>query len=197
MTGRFEIDVFVDRCRRAVADEPEPWLAVEEVFEDVLRDRAAIAATLPVERAELVPLYLGDDIMVAKVVWAPRMTFPPHDHLTWACIGLYAGSEHNSLFELDDDGLHPTGEFLLEDGGIGTLDRDVIHAVQNPDRHALSAAIHVYGGDFPSLPRSNWVGDPPQRRPASIEVTQRIFAGENEGWAHEQRADAGRSTFGV
>jgi predicted metal-dependent enzyme (double-stranded beta helix superfamily) len=176
----FDIDAFVGQCRDAVTGEAEPWSAVREVLEASLGDRASVAAALPVERAELAPLHIGDDITVVKVVWAPGMVFPPHDHLTWACNGLYAGTEHNTLFELDDDGLRPTGEFVVEEGGIGVLDADAIHAVRNPDRRALSAAIHVYGGNFPSLPRTNWMGDPPRREPASIEATQQMFAAANE-----------------
>ncbi len=180
MTQAFDLDAFIARCREAVADEAEPWLAVREVLEAALTDRAAVVAALPVDRAELAPLHVGDDITVVKVVWAPGMVFPPHDHLTWACNGLYAGTEHNTLFELADDGLRPTGEFIIEEGGTGMLAADAIHAVRNPDRRALSAAIHVYGGDFPSLPRTNWMGDPPRRRPASIEATQQMFAAANE-----------------
>ena len=115
-----------------------------------------------------------------KVVWAPAMTFPPHDHLTWACNGLYSGVEHNTLFRLEDDSLHPAGELVIGDGEIGILDADAIHAVRNPDPHRLSAAIHVYGGNFPQLPRSNWVGKPPARVPADIEHTKQIFASANQ-----------------
>jgi hypothetical protein len=52
--------------------------------------------------------------------------------------------------------------------------------VRNRDRGPLCAAIHVYGGDFPSLPRTNWMGDPPRRRPAGIDATQQMFAAANE-----------------
>ena len=187
MTSTFDLDAFIGHCRDAVTGEAEPWLAVREVLEEALSDRAAIAAALPVDRAELVPLYAGEDVTVVKVVWAPRMTFPPHDHLTWACNGLYAGTEHNTLFALDDERLRPTGEFVIEEGGIGVLDADAIHAVRNPDRRALSAAIHVYGGDFPSLPRTNWMGDPPRRRPASIEATRQMFAAANDRLDDEDR----------
>jgi hypothetical protein len=43
----------------------------------------------------------------------------------------------------------------------------------------MTAAIHVYGGDFLTLPRSNWVGDPPTRVPASVEETRAMFEAAN------------------
>ena len=176
----FDLDRFIDGCRAAASREAEPWLAVRELLEEALRDRRAVEAALPVTEAELAPLYLGPEVAVIKVVWAPRMTFPPHDHLTWACNGMYAGCEHNTLFRLADGELHHTGELLIEEGGIGILADDAIHAVQNPDATKLAAAIHVYGGDFPSLPRSNWIGEPPQRVAASLEQTKQIFAAAND-----------------
>jgi predicted metal-dependent enzyme (double-stranded beta helix superfamily) len=177
--GTFDVDAFVAACCEAATRESEPWLAVEELLTEALRDRGAVAAALPVTKAELVPIYVGPEVTVVKVVWAPAMTFPPHDHLTWACNGLYSGCELNSLYRLDDDVLRPAGELVIDDGEIGILDADAIHAVRNPDPHRLSAAIHVYGGDFPKLPRSNWVGEPPQRVPADIELTKQLFADAN------------------
>jgi predicted metal-dependent enzyme (double-stranded beta helix superfamily) len=176
----FELDRFIEQCQVAVL-ESEPWLAVRDVLDEALSNRQAIAAALPVERAELVPLYVGSDVTITKVVWAPGMVFPPHDHLTWACNGLYAGCEHNTLYRWDGDDLRPTGELLIDDGEIGILDVDAIHSVRNPDTRRVCAAIHVYGGDFPSLPRSNWVGEPPQRVAADIELTKQMFADANEG----------------
>jgi predicted metal-dependent enzyme (double-stranded beta helix superfamily) len=178
--GSFDVDEFVARCRDAVEGETEPWLAVRDVLDEALRDRAAIVRALPPTRSELVLLYVGPDVTVVKVVWAPQMVFPPHDHLTWACNGLYSGCEQNTLFEPDESGLRRTGEFFIDDGGIGMLDADSIHSVRNPDARRLSAALHVYGGDFPSLPRSNWIGEPPRRVPADIAVTQRLFAEAND-----------------
>ena len=178
--GSFHVEDFIARCRDAVQGETEPWLAVGDVLDEALRDPDAIIRALPPTRSELVPLYVGPDVTVVKVIWAPEMEFPPHDHLTWACNGLYAGCEQNTLFEPDGAGLRRTGEFFIDNGGIGVLDADSIHSVRNPDARRFSAALHVYGGDFPSLPRSNWIGEPLRRVPADISVTQRLFAEAND-----------------
>jgi predicted metal-dependent enzyme (double-stranded beta helix superfamily) len=177
--GAFDLERFVEQCRAAVV-ENEPAAAVHEVLTEALRESAGIAEALPVDRAELVSLYVGPDVTITKVVWAPGMVFPPHDHLTWACNGLYAGREHNTLYRWIDGELRETGEFVIDDGEIGMLDADAIHSVRNPDARRLSAAIHVYGGDFPSLPRRNWIGEPPVAVPADIELTRQMFAAANE-----------------
>lgn len=174
----FDLDEFIDECKRAVG-EPEPWLAVRELLAEALTDRASIVAALPVTRAELVPLHRGPEVTVFKVVWAPGMTFPPHDHLTWACVGLYGGSEANRLYRVDDGHLVETGGLRLDQGSVGVLDETAVHGVANPSTHDHSAAIHVYGGDFARLPRSNWIGDPPRREPASVEVSQAMFERAN------------------
>jgi predicted metal-dependent enzyme (double-stranded beta helix superfamily) len=176
----FDLDQFIEGCRDA-ATEPEPWLAVRELLEEALSDRASIAGALPATRAELAPLYSGHDVTIVKVVWAPRMVFPPHDHLTWACNGIYGGAEHNRLYRLEEETIVECGELSLEEGQVGVLDEDAIHGVLNPRSTMLSAAIHVYGGDFLRLPRGNWTGDPPTRRPTDVEQTRAMFERANDG----------------
>jgi hypothetical protein len=51
--------------------------------------------------------------------------------------------------------------------------------VTNPLASDLSAAVHVYGGDFASLPRSNWLGDPPRQVRAEISQTRAMFEEAN------------------
>lgn len=71
-------------------------------------------------------------------------------------------------------------EVELTEGEVGVLDHDAIHSVTNPHSRQLSAAIHVYGGDFVNLPRSNWIGDPPTKVPANIEHTKAAFDAAND-----------------
>ncbi len=170
----FDLEEFIADCRRAAA-EPEPWTAIRELLSRALADRASVAAALPATRAELTPLHAGPDVTIVKVVWAPRMTFPPHDHQTWACSGIYGGHERNRVHRLVDGSLVDTDGFDLDEGEVGFLDADAIHSVVNPRSQELSAAIHVYGGDFLRLPRTNWIGDPPVAQPADVEVTRAIF----------------------
>ena len=49
----------------------------------------------------------------------------------------------------------PPGAKALCDGDVAPLGHDIIHSVVNPIKR-LTGAIHVYGGDFFALPRSEW-----------------------------------------
>jgi len=46
-------------------------------------------------------------------------------------------------------------------------------------------AIHIYGGDFFGVPRSDWDPDTLQERPYDIERARKLMADANERWAAE------------
>lgn len=54
------------------------------------------------------------------------------------------------------------------------LGDDAIHAVDNP-RRAYSGAIHVYGGDFFGVPRSQWNADTYEEAPFDLQDLRREF----------------------
>ncbi len=61
------------------------------------------------------------------------------------------------------------------------LGDDTIHGVTNPlDR--LTAAIHVYGGDFVNQPRSQWGPGERIERPYDIAQAEQRFADANAAW---------------
>jgi predicted metal-dependent enzyme (double-stranded beta helix superfamily) len=55
------------------------------------------------------------------------------------------------------------------------LGRAVIHSVVNPLR-SFTGAIHVYGGDFFGMPRSEWAPDTLEERPFDVERARRAYA---------------------
>ena len=58
----------------------------------------------------------------------------------------------------------------------------MIHSVSNPlDR--LTAAIHVYGGDFVNQPRSQWGPGAREERPYDMDLAREEFAKANTAWA--------------
>jgi predicted metal-dependent enzyme (double-stranded beta helix superfamily) len=74
------------------------------------------------------------------------------DHNMWAVIGIYTGREDNILWRRLPD--EPDGR--MEAAGAKALgQRDIIHSVTNSIRR-LTGAIHVYGGEFFGVPRSEW-----------------------------------------
>ena len=114
-------------------------------------------------------------------VWAPGMRLFPHDHLMWAVIGIYAGQEDNAFYRRRKDG---PGLDLANARSIGateviTLGVDAIHAVTNPQRKYTSA-IHVYGGDFFALERSEWDTPEAAEQPYNLQRTMQVFVDANE-----------------
>ena len=91
-----------------------------------------VAAALPPERAEIVPLHVSPELTVIKVVWAPGMTLGPHDHRMWAAIGIYTGGEDNAFYRRSGPELVGSGGRSLRPRDVCLLGDDTIHAVTNP-----------------------------------------------------------------
>jgi predicted metal-dependent enzyme (double-stranded beta helix superfamily) len=62
---------------------------------------------------------------------------------------------------------------------VAPLGKSIIHAVTNP-LDQITAAIHVYGGDFFATPRSEWNPETLEESPYDIEATMRAFEDANE-----------------
>lgn len=174
----FDVEELVAACQAAI-DEPEPVLAVRDVLERAVADPAAIAAALPPERGELVPLHVSERLTVLKLVWAPGMVLGPHDHRMWAAIGVYSGGEDNRFFRRAGTTLVQSGDRSLRPGDVCLLGDDAVHAVANPTGEC-AGAIHVYGGDFFATPRSEWRGDPPTEEPFDVARLQAAFDAANQ-----------------
>lgn len=169
-----DVDELIHACQAAAAEQ-ESILAVRDVLDEAMADRAALAAALPVTEAELTTLYAGTEVTIMKIVWGPAMTIPPHDHRMWACNGIYIGREQNQLFRRVDGSIVESGGLDIGEGEVGLLGVDAIHSVTNPRTHELTAAIHVYGGDFTNVERSMWTGDPLVEEVTSVAATHALF----------------------
>jgi hypothetical protein len=64
----------------------------------------------------------------------------------------------------------------------------VIHAVVNPLTQ-LTGAIHVYGGDFFAVSRSEFDPDTLEERPYDVEKTKRLFEEANERLRSDSPSD--------
>jgi predicted metal-dependent enzyme (double-stranded beta helix superfamily) len=176
----FDVDELLSRCRSAVA-ESEPRRAIKEVLERTVADAGAVADAMRPREGGLDVLYLSPDLTVLNVMWAPGMVLFPHDHLMWAAIGIYAGQEDNSFYRRRPDNprvVTASGGKELRTGDVLVLGKDAIHGVTNPlDR--ITAAIHVYGGDFINQPRSQWGPGPLEERPYDLDLVRTQFAEAN------------------
>ncbi len=178
------LDHFIADCRAALG-EHSPELAIRELLERVVADPSDVEAVLGTPRqAQITPLHHGRDLTILNIVWTPGMAVYPHDHRMWALIGLYGGREDNTFYRRSAEGLQVAGGKQLETGDATLLGPAIIHAVQNPLR-IFTGAIHIYGGDFFSTPRSDWDPETLEERPYDIARARKVITDANERWLAE------------
>jgi hypothetical protein len=83
-----------------------------------------------------------------------RARGPKTDQLSNLAAELVANRSGNRN-RRSDSGLSEVGAKALDTKDVAPLGEFVIHAVTNP-LQKITAAIHVYGGDFFAVPRSEW-----------------------------------------
>jgi len=102
----------------------------------------------------------------------------------WAVIGIYTGREDNIFWRrlADETGgrIEAAGAKSLGERDAEPLGRDIIHTVTNPLAR-LTGAIHVYGGDFFAVSRSEWDPENLLERRYDSEKAMRLFAEANAG----------------
>jgi len=178
----FDLDRFIAECRDAVRDDPS-HKAAREVLARANSDPAAILKTLGEPTAAgVTPLYKSPELTIINVVWGKRMTIMPHDHTMWAVIGVYTGREDNIFWrrvpEASSGLIEAAGAKSLGERCAEPLGRDVIHSVTNP-LGRLTAAIHVYGGDFYAARRSDWDPENLCEREYDFALHRRLFEDAN------------------
>jgi predicted metal-dependent enzyme (double-stranded beta helix superfamily) len=135
--------------------------SVREIVVRAVSEPAAVVAGFGAPaRAEVQRLYSSPELTILNVIWGPRMTIMPHNHLMWAVIGIYTGREDNIFWRRlpDEDGgrIEAAGAKSLGERDVEPLGRDIIHTVTNP-LPRFTGAIHVYGGDFLPFPAANGI----------------------------------------
>jgi predicted metal-dependent enzyme (double-stranded beta helix superfamily) len=97
----------------------------------------------------------------------------------WAVIGVYTGQEENAFYLRGESTLIGHGNKTLRTKDALPLGESVIHAVTNP-LEKITAAIHIYGGDFFAVPRSEWDPQTLEERPFDLENAKRVFEESNQ-----------------
>lgn len=178
----FVLDQFVSECRVALK-EAQPQVAVREVVARAVSDPSAVLKALGEPwRAEMQTLYRADDLTILNVIWAPWMTLLPHNHQMWAIIGIYTGREDNIFWRRLPGAprkVEAVGAKALCEKDAQPLGRDIIHSVVNPIPR-LTGAIHVYGGDFYGVPRSEWDSESLLEQPMNGEKMAQRFEEANQ-----------------
>jgi predicted metal-dependent enzyme (double-stranded beta helix superfamily) len=178
----FDLDQFIADCRAAVAEDPSHKLVREVVARAVAEPPSVMKGLGEVKLGHVDTLYRGDDLTILNVVWPPLFTIMPHEHRMWAVIGVYAGAEDNMYWrrvgEPGRSKVEPAGGAALRVADAEPLGRDIVHTVTNPIEK-LTGAIHVYGGDFFAVTRSEWDPETLLEKPYDLEKNMRLFQEAN------------------
>ena len=170
----FDTDRFIEDCIQA-RKEDESHKAMREVVLAAIGDKAAVIKALGEPReAGFETLYHNDDLTILNFSWAPLMTLMPHNHNSWAVIGIYGGREDNIFWRKKGNRVEAAGAKSLMQGDVAALGKDIVHSVTNPIEK-LTSAIHVYGGDISQRTCRRRKRYPP----AEARLLNRSFASRN------------------
>ena len=157
-----DLDTFVENCKAALADD-DPTAKVEALVRDAIADpeglHNAFGQRITGKSLRDRILYHDDELTVLQVATVPGLQSPVHNHNMWAVIGVYTGREDNIFWrrvaDAEDGYIEAAGAESLGLKDATSLGRDIIHSVTNP-LSKLTGAIHIYGGDFFRIDRSEW-----------------------------------------
>ncbi len=168
----FDLDRFIADLRATLSERSRQ--PMKEVVARAVSDPASLIRAIgePAEAGVQV-LHKSPELTVMNLLWAPRQIALPHDHRMAAVIGMYAGREDNMFWRRLPSPtkfqIEAAGGEALGTGDVTILGRDVIHSVVNP-LGRISAAIHVYIGNFLEIERSMWDAETLVEEPYDINV---------------------------
>jgi predicted metal-dependent enzyme (double-stranded beta helix superfamily) len=178
----FDLGEMVEACKIALGRDKAHEAIAEIIRDAVCEPEATLVSLGSSEKAGIEKLYVSDALTIINVVWAPKMTLPAHNHNTWAVIGVYAGREDNIFWRKqknDEKGeIKAAGAKSIASGEVAVLGKNLIHSVTNPT-DIFTRAIHVYGGNFFEIERSEWDPMSLVEGPYNVEKTLSLFEAEN------------------
>jgi predicted metal-dependent enzyme (double-stranded beta helix superfamily) len=175
----FDKEQFIADCRTALDGERSSRNVREVVARAVADPGSVIKGLGDVKPGGIEALHRSPELTIINVFWPPNMVVMPHNHAMWAVIGIYGGREDNILWRrLPDDAdgrIEAAGAKSLSTKDALVLGPEVIHSVVNP-LSRVTGAIHVYGGNFFGVERSEWDPESLHERPYDMEKVLRMFA---------------------
>lgn len=166
----FDLDQFIADLRATLPERSRQ--PMKEVVARAISDPAALVRGIgEPDKAGVQVLYKSPDLTVLNLLWAPRQITLPHNHRMSAAIGMYAGREDNIFWRRVPDPakfqIEAAGGEALGAGDVTLLGPDIVHSVVNP-LSRISAAIHVYDGNFMEIERSMWNAETLVEEPLDI-----------------------------
>jgi predicted metal-dependent enzyme (double-stranded beta helix superfamily) len=178
-SSKFELERFIDEVKKAQT-ETDSQRATHELLARVIAEPRSVLSGLgePTE-VGIHTLYRAPDLTILNVIWAPMMVLLPHDHRMWATIGIYTGREDNILWDRSGGVVRATSARAISERQVFDLPDTAIHSVVNPIPR-LTGAIHIYGGDFFGVARSQWDSETLHEHPLDLQAVQRSFREAND-----------------
>jgi len=168
----FDLDQFIADLRATLSERSRQ--PMKEVVARAVSDPAALMRGIgEPDKAGVQVLHKSPDLTVMNLLWAPRQIALPHDHRMPAVIGMYTGREDNMFWRHIPGAtkfqIEPAGGEALGVGDVTILGHDIVHSVINP-LNKISAAIHVYLGNFLEIERSMWNAETLVEEPYDIKA---------------------------
>lgn len=106
----------------------------------------------------------NNGLMISLIRWGHEVKEVVHNHLTWAVVGVLAGTEQHTAWHRLDNQQQPGHAhlkkhktFLLQPGDVITMKKHDIHSVCNQTQNNGTAiSLHVYGQDLRTTGRSKF-----------------------------------------
>ncbi len=173
----FDKDEFVTECLAAVRSAGGAHHAVKEIVDRTVSNPSAIEAEVGDRTVSpmMTIWHRSDELTALHIVWPPGVDLFAHDHNMWAVIGIYGGREDNQFYRrLEDGRIEPHTGKTITQRDVVMLGSDVVHSVANPTRE-WTAALHVYGGEFFTTPRTMWSKDTYEPMPLDIDFIKQTL----------------------
>jgi 3-mercaptopropionate dioxygenase len=148
----FDLDAFVDRVKQASRSD-SPARNVRKLIDEAFVDPDRLERDLPHFDEDDVILFEDDKVSIWHCRFQPDLHVPPHDHQTPAIIGLYAGTERNSFYEVEGEKLVLKGAKELKPGDVLAIGSEGIHSVKAVGGTPC-CGIHVYLSALTVIERS-------------------------------------------
>lgn len=168
----FDLDQFIADLQATLPERSRQ--PMREVVARAVADPAALVRGIGApDKAGVEVLYKSPELTVLNLLWAPRQITLPHDHRMSAVIGMYEGREDNMFWRRVAGAvpakfqIEAAGGEALGAGDVAILGPDIVHSVVNP-LSRISAAIHVYDGNFMEIERSMWNAETLVEEPLDI-----------------------------
>jgi predicted metal-dependent enzyme (double-stranded beta helix superfamily) len=187
---RFDVQRFVEDCRVANQGTANGQAAVQDVLaRAIATPRAVLKGIGEPKKGGIQTLYRSPELTILNIVWSPLMQLMPHEHGMWALIGIYTGREDSIFWQRREGRLAASSAAAISAGSVLPLPHEVIHSVTNPIEK-LTGAIHIYGGDFFAVPRSEWDPETLAERDWSVQGALKLFQQSNDRFYGFQNGSA-------